>query len=202
MEHFWHVPPMWAGQTVVVLASGQSLTRVDAEAVRLAGAPTLVTNNTFRLAPWADLLYAADAEWWAHPSNTDAAFFGGLRASVAAHPGVQRLRNTGLEGFDPTPGTIRTGSNSGYQCVHIAMQAGAKRILLLGFDMHGTHWHGRHVDGLRETAQVHYGLFIERFKSIVAPAEQLGVQIVNCTPGSALPWFPRSTLQEQLCHAP
>ena len=196
---FWVVPRMWEGRTVVVMASGQSMDRLTADTARDAALPAIVTNNTHRLAPWADVLYAADVEWWAHPANADAANFTGLKVSVGHHPGVHRLQNTGLEGYDPAPGTVRTGSNSGYQAVHIAMQAGASRILLCGFDMRGTHWHGRHVDGLRETQQVHYGLFVERFKSIVAPAAQLGVEIINCTPGSALPWFPMSTLEEQLC---
>lgn len=170
-----------------------------ADTVRAAAIPTIVVNNTHRLAPWADMLYAADTEWWAHPSNADAANFRGLKVSVGQHPGVLRLRNTGLEGYDPEPGAVRTGSNSGYQAVHIAIQAGARRILLCGFDMSGTHWHGRHLDGLRETSQLHYGLFVERFRSIVEPAERLGVEILNCTPGSALPWFQKANLQDALC---
>jgi len=192
---------MWEGKTVAVLASGPSMGADVATIVRTAGIPAIVVNTTHRLAPWADILYAADAEWWAHPHNTDAAAFRGLRVSVAAVPGVLRLRNTGIEGYDPAPDAVRTGSNSGFQATHIAMHAGARRILLCGFDMSGSHWHGRHVDGLRETQQAHYSKFIKRFHSIVGPAKAIGVDIVNCTPGSALKAFRFGSLEDELCAA-
>jgi hypothetical protein len=199
---FWVVPPMWAGRTVAILASGPSMSAEVAATVRAAGVPTIVINNTFRLAPWADMLYAADAEWWAHPTNKDAHGFAGLKVSVSAVPGVQRLRNTGTEGYDADPAAVRTGSHSGYQATHIALHAGAKRVLLCGFDMHGSHWHGRHVDGLRETQQVHYAKFIARFQTLVEPASRLGVDIVNCTPGSALCAFRFAPLEDALCAEP
>lgn len=170
-----------------------------ADAVQARGLPTIAINSTFRLAPWADMLYAADAEWWAHSANHDALKFAGLRVSVSeAPPGVLRLRHTGPEGFDPDPACLRTGSNSTYQAVHIAIHAGASRVLLFGVDMTGGHWHGKHPPGLRETPEEHYALFMRRFETLVEPAAKLGVDVVNCTPGSALNAFRRSTLQQEI----
>src|SRR5690606_36428084 len=78
-------------RTVVCIASGPSLTADDVETVRRwrqeaqgehagagqdasaggpdrewAGGPVgvVVTNTTFRAAPWADVLYAMDRAWW------------------------------------------------------------------------------------------------------------------------------------------
>jgi hypothetical protein len=195
---------MWPGATVAILASGPSMSQATADEVRQAGLPAIAINTTHRLAPWADMLYAADAEWWAHADNADARRFAGLRVTAGTGaPGVLRLRNTGAEGFDPDPGAVRTGSNSTYQALHIAMHAGATRVLLLGVDMHGDHWHGKHPAGLRNTPPEHFALFIRRFASIRPAAERMGCDIVNCTPGSALQAFRFSTLaaEVQACAA-
>jgi len=59
------VPRLWPGATVACLASGPSLTRADVALVRAQGLPTIVVNTTYQMAPWADVLYACDAKWWA-----------------------------------------------------------------------------------------------------------------------------------------
>lgn len=58
--------PAWEGLTVACLASGPSLTAEDCEVVRASGVPTLVTNTTFRMAPWAAIVYGHDSKWWLH----------------------------------------------------------------------------------------------------------------------------------------
>lgn len=193
----WCVPRMWEGQTVAVLASGPSMTPHVAAAVR--SIPTIVINDTFRLAPWAALLYAADAAWWAaHP---DAHAFAGLKVTVDSVQGVKQLAYSGSVGFDPNPGAIRTGSNSGYQGVHIAAQAGAARILLCGFDMSaakGAHWFGPHDDGLVNTAPETYERFIRRFEHLKVALDALGIEVINCTPGSALKCFACADLADIL----
>lgn len=197
----WRVPQMWTGRTVAVLASGPSMTPHVAAAVR--SIPTIVINDTFRLAPWAALLYAADAAWWR--ANPDAHAFAGLKVTVDSVPGVESLRNSGSSGFDPDPQSIRTGSNSGYQGVHIAAQAGAARILLFGFDMSaakGAHWFGAHRNGLVNTAPETYVRFIRRFSDLKTSLDALGVEVINCTPGSALTCFPMRSLEEALALAP
>ena len=101
---------------------------------------TIVTNNTRELAPWADVLYAADCHWWRH--YPDALEFAGVKVTADERTADQRvrlLRRTGTDGYDPELGNVRTGGNTGYQCIHLAMQAGAARILLFGFDMRGSH---------------------------------------------------------------
>jgi hypothetical protein len=193
----WRVPQLWAGQTVAVLASGPSMTPRVAAAVR--SIPTIVINDTFRLAPWAALLYAADAAWW--QANPDALAFAGLKVTVDSVPGVESLSNSGSTGFDPNPHCIRTGSNSGYQGVHIAAQAGAARILLCGFDMSaakGAHWFGPHGDGLVNTTPETYARFIRRFDELKVALDARGVECLNCTPGSALKCFPFADLADIL----
>lgn len=192
----WKIPRLWERKTVAVLASGPSMSKSVADEVLAAGLPAIAINNTFLLAPWADMLYAADAAWWhAHPA---AAQFQGLRVTVQDVPGTLKLRCSGPAGFDPHPGAVRSGGHSGHQAVHIAMHAGARRILLCGFDMRGTHWHGQHLEPLRNTDAATYGRWVEQFAELRNSAISLGIEIVNVTPGSALTCFPAMTLGEAL----
>jgi hypothetical protein len=185
----WHVPAAFPGGSVVVMASGPSMSAAVAAKVRASGVPAIAVNTTFLLAPWAWMLYAADWRWWhEHPLALQ---FEGLKATAdIAVPPVHRLRNTGIDGFDPDPGCVRTGNNSGYQAVHIAIHTGAARVLLTGFDMRGGHWHALKDGPLRRDWIAHFATLAEAVRG--------RVEIINCTPASALTCFPRQTLDEAL----
>lgn len=182
--------------TVVVLAPGPSLSSEQTHLVQQSGLPVVAVNDAFRLAPWADVLYAADAAWWQVHAQ-EALKFEGLKMTADFHVAfrqVARLKQTGVYGFDPTPGCVRTGSNSGYQAVHVAMQAGAKRVLLVGFDMHGSHFFGKHPAPLRNSHPETQKQFAINFQFLKGH----GTEIVNCTPGSAITCFPQQDLAEAL----
>lgn len=199
----WSVPRMWEGETCVILASGPSMNQAVANTVR--GTRTIAINTTFQLAPWADMLYAADARWWkAYEKPIDGPswrILGGIK--VACEPTqykeVHQIKNTGESGFDPDPGCVRIGGNSGYQAIHIAAHAGAKRILLCGFDMKGCHWHGRHPEPLRNHGEGIYARWLKNFDGLAKALNGLGIEVLNCTPGSALKAFPMVALEEALC---
>lgn len=198
---FWSVPLAWQGETVVVMASGPSMNQSIANSVKRAQVPCIAVNNTFKLAPWADMLYAADAKWWTETPKAQE--FEGLKVSVRREfdppmPYLHQLRHSGTQGYDPDPRNLRTGGNSGYQAVHIAAQAGAARILLCGFDMNGGHWHGDHVEPLRNTILDSYKVWIKHFHTLASSLQQRSVEVINCTPGSALDAFPMATLESGL----
>lgn len=196
MSDAWRMPVLWPGATVAILASGPSMSREAAEQVRAAGLPAIAINNTFQLAPWAAMLYAADPEWWHRmPAAHD---FAGLKVSVWPVKGVSCVTVTGLDGIDMTPGCVRTGGNSGYQALQLAMQGGARRVLLLGFDMHGTHWHGPHVGGLRNTEQHTFDKWVRRFDAAAPEIAALGVDVVNCCADSAISGFRKASLAHEL----
>lgn len=189
MATSWQVPRLWEGRTVAVLASGESMSRAVADTVR--GMPTIVVNNTYRLAPWADLLYAADAAWWQVHAQ-DALVFEGLKVTAQAavmFPQVLLLTESGKDGYDPNPSCIRTGGNGGYAAVHIAAQGGAAQIRLHGFNMCGGHWHDDHPEPLRNTRQGTFAKWIARFETLACELSRRGVDVVNCTPRSALRCF-------------
>lgn len=204
----WSVPPMWTGRTVAILASGPSMSQKIADRVR--GLPTIAINDTILLAPWADMLYAADGEWWtSHPrAEVRAAVkaFTGLKVSLNREPvpGVHMLRQSRasmpdkVAGFEPDPGALRSGGNGGYQALHIAAHARAARVLLCGFDMHGSHWHGEHQRPLRNTDKDLFSKWIARFVGLAPILAERGLEVINCTPGSALTCFRSASLEDAL----
>lgn len=193
----WKVPRMWEGQTVAVLASGESMNASIAE--QLLGKVQVITiNNTFQLAPWADLIYAADARWW-DVHRKEVLKKDGLKVSISEtqYSEVLKLHNSGPVGFDPNPANLRTGSHSGYQAVHLAIHTGASRILLCGYDMHGKHWHPEHKTPLRTTDKDRYPIWVTKYSELKKEMPKQ-VEIINCTLGSAIKCFPFAELSEVL----
>lgn len=190
---YWSVPRDWEGETCVVIGTGQSLTQEQVDYCK-GKARIIAVNNAFEKAPWADVLYACDWKWW-NWYSMEAIKFEGIKATldplVPYQWGVELLNNTGREGFDDRPWCLKTGSNSAYQAVHLAAHFGAKRIILIGVDHHGTHYFGKHPD----KAESPFALFIECWKTLVEPMKERGIKVFNCTPGTALKVWPMGRLE-------
>lgn len=193
------VPRLWPGETAVCIASGPSLTASDVAYCR-GKARVIVVNNGYQLAPWADVLYAADCRWWTW--HQGAPSFAGLKYSVDRPDpsyGVTTLKYTGDEGLELSPTGLRTGRNSGFQAVNLAVHFGVSRIVLLGYDLQvsrtgARHWHPDHPG----TPTPVYAKWVPLFATLVAPLKQLGITIVNCSRETALTCFPRQPLEDTL----
>jgi hypothetical protein len=194
------VPRTFPGSTIVCLGGGPSLTPEDVAAVR-GRCPVIAINDAYKLAPWADVLYAADAKWWTWHKGVST--FPGpkyaLTPGAARWPDVQVLRDTGIDGLELAPTGLRTGRNSGYQAVNLAVHLGARRVVLLGYDMSvgptgRSHWFGDHPD--RQPSPYHH--FLAAWPSIVAPLEALSVDVVNCSRRTVLTVFPCAPLEDLL----
>lgn len=201
------VPRLYPGETVVCIAGGPSLTAADVEACR-GRARVIAVKDAIRLAPWADVLYACDRKWWAAHPETEA--FEGLKYGlepVYTRPDVQILRFTGTDGLDTAPSAVRTGQNSGYQVINVAVHLGAARIILLGYDMQAAddgkaRWFGRHPYETAEHAPPPFERFLPHFETLVDPLRGLGVEVVNATRVTELRTFPIVTLDEALQAVP
>lgn len=191
-------PPAWAGKTVAVLGSGPSLTAADVEAVRQAGWPTIVTNRTWELAPWADVLFAHDLQFWlAYGDRVEAEFPGRLFS----------IRSRGRKRIEVLDVDVRWffgPANSGASAVSIAIAAGARRVVLLGIDCmvgadRAKHWHEPYrpgVDGGSNAASMPNwpGLFA----TVAWHARKHDVEVVNCSRATALTCFPCQPLEDVL----
>lgn len=98
-------------------------------------------------------------------------------------------------------GVLGAGGNSGFQAVNLAAQTGAGRIALVGFDMHlsaGIHWHGRHPPGMNNpTRQVVDG-WRRGLDAAATKLAALGIDVVNCSPHSALQAYRPMSLEDFL----
>lgn len=196
----WSIPLLWPGATAAVLASGPSMSQAAADRVRAAGLPAIVINTTFRLAPWADILYGADAAWWQHTPG--AREFAGIKVACEPVAGVFTIgRGDRIVGYTDDASCVHTYGNSGAQAIQIAAKAGARRILLLGMDMHGSHWHGQHQAPLRNTHNDDYQNWCSRMQTLAAALESRGIEVVNCSPDSRLTCWSRATLEDALARS-
>lgn len=193
----WSVPKMWVGEHVAILASGPSMSQEVADQVMRSAVRTIAINTTYELAPWADMLYAADGQWWERHWKK-AKSFPGMKVTIEPNfkPELLMLGHdkTGTNGFVDDPTQVRSGGNSGYQAICVAALAGATKISLYGFDMRSHankhHWHGVHLSPLRNHGESMYERWIKNFDSLAVEMKKRKIDVVNCTPGSALKAFP------------
>lgn len=196
----------WQGGTAVAMASGPSLTAEDVEAVRAwraagAGRYVGVTNTTFRSALWADLLYAADKKWWdAYHTEVRATFTGELWTQDDAarkHYGIRHVQCEQRFGLSRIAGVVHNGGNSGHQLVGLLANQGVRKIILLGYDMQLTngaaHHHGDHPKPLRQNTA--FDTWRRNFRELALDAKTAGIELLNATRITALPWVPRIALE-------
>jgi hypothetical protein len=195
---FQDVPKLWPGGTVVCIAGGPSLTVEDVNYVRGKVDGVIGINDAYRIAPWIDVLYACDARWWDHhkgvPSLNVPKY--SLQRQSAKWRGVSVLQNTGTDGLQMKPNGLKTGKNSGYQAINLAVHLGAVRILLLGYDMEikiggKAHWFGSHPWGGQPPVSSFRGMF----RTLVAPLAKHGVTVINCSRSTSLDAFPCMALE-------
>ena len=163
-----------------ILATGPSMSQALADSVR-GKAKVIAVSDSYRLAPWADVLAASDRGWWRlHEPD----FEGKKLCGVPVH-GIERIE-----------GAV-SGSNSGLLAIQAAVQMGAKTVLLLGYDMgasKGDHFFGSHPAPLRNTKPDRFEVFKKQFSQY----QPKGVRIWNCTEGSALTCYPMARLEDVL----
>lgn len=202
----WSVPRLWPGATVACLGGGPSL--CAREVARLRGRARVVAiNDAWRLAPWAEVLYACDARWWRRERGVPG--FAGLKVTLSnsrgqldAYPEIRVVENTGTLGLERDPRGLRTGRSGGYQAINLAVHLGAARVLLLGYDMRAapdgrTHWFGDHAEWPTRPS-IYRAVMLPPFAGLARELAEIGVAVVNCTPESALDCFPKRSLEDAL----
>lgn len=196
MIGYWTVPRFWEGETAAILGCGPSLSIVDFDALKASGQRVIAINDAIFEYPDADILYFCDRSWWDGEFGRRERFeklgVPCWRATLENEiPGVFRLKNTGALGFDPDPQSLRHGSNSGYQSIHLAVHLGATRIILHGFDMRIVRGELHSMARRERQDAAGFGRVLReemlpKFQSLVEPLRERGVEVINATPGSAL----------------
>jgi hypothetical protein len=163
--------------TWAILATGPSMSQALADTVR-GRCKVIAVSDAYKLAPWADVLVSNDRKWWDyHRPQFDGLTFAGVE-----------VRD--VEKFDDA----RSGENSGLLAMRVAVRLGATRLLLCGFDMGGSHFFGPHHEPRWNTKPARFEVFKRQF----ADYRPRGVEIINCTEGSALKCYPMARLGDVL----
>ena len=199
--------PAWTTKPAVVIASGPSLADDQLQAVEQAHREhrvhVVAVNNTAERAPWADVVYMGDFTCLRHYHPRLAKLCGGEWVTQC-RAGAERWKLTHVKPCSNKGMTlerIHMNGNSGAQAICVAAMFGARRILLIGFDMKlgadgRAHWFGQHPGNL-VTRQL-FEEWIHKTGAIARDAKSAAVEIVNCTPDSALDCFKRSTIEAEL----
>lgn len=113
----------------------------------------------------------------------------------AASVGITSIEGRHLSGLGKD--AIHFNENSGAQGINLAYLLGATSMVLLGYDMQNTegkaHFFGDHPPQL---STGNYAVFVERFTQLACDLSAAGVEVVNCTPTTALYQFKRAALED------
>lgn len=204
----WRAEPIFAGRTIACVAGGTSLSLSQVRAIGIARARddirVIAINDAVYPCWFADLLYACDREWLDHHRGVPG--FEGRRVTLSSgrlepYPDADWLMATGPEGFEPDPGGLRTAGMSGYQALNLCAHLGASRVLLVGYDARGgtkDHWFGQHPDECRREILRPFEKRAHHYDKIAGPLLDRGIDVVNCTPGSAITAFRQGDLMTEL----
>ena len=218
----WKVPRMWEGGVCFILGGGPSLNLINFDLIKdrriiavnnAYGAPDLSVDpkpnrnsanhkpRPYTPRPWVDVCWFGDGRWYPW-HRTSLKRFGGLIATCEAKwkgkDRVMCLHRGKPAGIDHRPRYISWGKCSGNSAINFAYHTGVKRVVLLGFDMRrvedSANWHDDHPAPKKDP----YERFIKPHDVIAKDAEKHGLQIINCTPGSALDHYPIMALEDYL----
>ena len=133
MAKKWEIPAdLFSGQTVAILGAGPDMTEELAETAK--GCKTIAVNRAVKFAPWADMFVALDPH---HPfwEEADKLGFSGMRVIGIDHDDYDALYPGMMyESVKMPDGATIEIRNNALAAIRIAFRAGAKKIILLGFD--------------------------------------------------------------------
>lgn len=204
--------PDWSNEIGALVASGQSAILEDMGKLR-GRTRVVVINNSWQLAPWADMLYASDPRWWdseivgygRHALRDFRGMMVTQDANAAKHHKLHLIRLWGQEQdkhanemkFDE-PGVVGRGGNSAFHTLNMIAQFGCRRILLVGLDLHGQHWHGAHAQPCRDAQPDTLNKWAARFDMQEPVLRARGIEVINCSPRSALKAYQRMVIDDAL----
>lgn len=167
-------------------------------------------NTAFLIGNWIDLVFFGDQYNFFIPFKRQLSRFKGLR--VTTHPTppeeydwvlhVPRDRSK-RKGLSPLKNKVCWNGNSGAAAIDLAVHMGARRIILLGFDMNDdsqtpSHWHTKYGNRKRSVSIANHKRHKQCFPYIARDAKKRGIEIINANPNSAIDAFMKVKAEELL----
>ena len=212
----WIADNRWWHDDVFILGGGPSLNDVNFDLIK--GKHVIGVNNAYgdrisdnngklieyKCRDWVDICFFGDGRWFDWHEVWLRKFKGQIFSCATRARHLERIiyvqRGKSL-GIEAKTNAIAWNRSSGAAAISLAYHFGAKRIILLGFDMRMIdgkgNWHTDHKTS-RKDASV-YRRFKEVFKHIKEDADKLGVEVLNATPDSAIIDFKFVKLEDVIC---
>lgn len=195
----------WLGEKTFIIGGGPSVKEVDLTLLQGKG-HVIVTNNAYKIAPYADWLVFSDSIWYSwHKESLKSLKMPIISGGYFPNPyavdsNVVLWRSTSAPGLITQRGRL-TGRNAGHMAISLAEYLGSKKIILIGFDMSvsstgETQWHNEHK---RPTNTAMYlNEFIPEFTITSEALAVKGVDVYNVNKNSALKCFPYLSFENSL----
>lgn len=228
----WKVPKIWEGATCFIVGGGSSLPKqfgVPEEVIGnvisrrerpsayskylkpLHNKHVIGVNNAYQIGSWIDALFFGDCSWYLVHKNS-LSKWPGLKVTCCPRfesrskkesESIKFLKKDSRRwGLSNNPSTVCWNSNSGAAAISLAVHFGAKRIVLLGFDMNmegvTSHWHGSHGHPGDKVKKPPFKRHLRGFPAIAEEAKQKGVEILNANLNSTIDVFQKVTLEDVL----
>mgnify|MGYP003638141188 CR=1 FL=1 len=187
----------------------------------------ITVNNAYQEAPFTDIQVACNDNWWEHYLLHDPKLRN-LKAdlwtrykNISDKYGINYIDSIVKEGLSKDPSVVHINHGSGPMAINFATLYGFKKIILIGHDMkYAKDYDGknkivgstpRHYFGEYPKSMQHFpksnnsvdqegrivGL-IRTYERMNKDLISMGVDVVNCTPNSALKCFRESNLMSEL----
>lgn len=198
-----NIPSKYPNKNFIVCASGPSLTQEIADIINRHKNDYIVVgvNDTYKIINVLDEHYAADDRWWEYWGDDFRKKYPNLSSWSSSKIG-QKYNCNLIEvkefyGLSLTNQYIHSGQNSGFQALNLSYLMGAKKIILVGYDMRPnygkTHFFGSHPPELEVKSP--YDIFCLNFYKIQPEIKKI---IFNSSKNSSLKCFEYIDLKELL----
>lgn len=191
----WIPDTKWKGLDVFVIGGGVSLERFDWNLLK--NECTVGCNDAYLLgAEICKICIFGDPKWFKRHQHLLVKYEGLLFTN---HGEFQRTKLDWLWTLPRKAHGLGTdalawNANTGASAVNLALILGAKRIFLLGFDMHLSNGHQNyHENLLNEPDKMVYRKFMEGFERLRKNLNRVfpGREIINVTDNSSMNCFPK-----------
>ncbi len=203
------------GRTIFVIGGGPSVSDTDLSPIAESGCDVIGVNSSYKLGSFINYCWFGDYEWWLNETNLKeySGFIAHCNERSDLFVGNRSFARSRSKpsGIETNPMQVAWNASSGGSAVNFAYHLGARKIVLVGYDMQTVcgrkNWHDEHPvpesvirGNVYASEQAYlddlYKRFRKPFKDIKKDAESMGINIINCTPGSALTEFPIMSLTE------
>ncbi len=202
----------------IVLGTGPSVTPEVIEQLGKTKLPIFGCNNAYQVAPIKALL-SCNTEWWDYYWKDEALRNGDFEKWTWDKPtserlGISYIRGEWGDGLSTDPDVIYYGHSSGYQLVNLAYHYGVREMVLIGYDLRypkgyngmkqqaggDRHYFDEYPKALQHWTKFNMGQngeingLLECYRTI--KPKDYGLNIINCSPGTALDFFELGTLSD------